>query len=157
MRVHTKTCISLGCKINDLLNGSSVFIEKFLGMIALEPVVKDSEMLGLVHCDGNLVSKEVAFDAVSVNNLRTCPSLGCTKNDHGPYGTGCIVVLTGILLDRKDALDDLVHGLCHLSVHGHGIVAFNKVRLPAVSMEEIGQFLLGKSSENGGVGDLVSV
>ena len=100
---------------------------------------------------------ERTFDLLSVYYLGTGPALWCTQNDHWPDWTLRIVVFTGILLNGFDLFDDGVHGFCHLLVHGHRIVAFYKIWLPAAAFKEAFNLLMRDTGEDGGIADLVAV
>ena len=100
---------------------------------------------------------EGAFDLLSVYDLRTGPALRGAQDDHRPLRTLRILLISCVLLDCLDLLDDNVHGLCHLPVHSHRIVALNKVRLPAAALEEGLDLVMRDTGEDGRVADLISV
>ena len=100
---------------------------------------------------------EGSLDLLSIHYLGTGPSLRCAQNDHGPHRALGIVVLTGVLLDRLDLLDDGIHGLSHLPVHGHGIVALYEIGFPSAALEEVLNLLTGNTGEDRRVADLVAI
>ena len=157
VRVHTQSCIAGRAQSLDLRKYAAVLIEQFFRLVAAQPRFEHTEVLRLIHHNRYLMSQEVAFDTVAVYYLRTGPALRCTQNDHRPYRTGSVVVLASVLLDLFDLLDHDIHSLSHLAMHFHRLFAFYEVRLPAITMEEVGQFLLGQTAEDGRVSDLVSV
>ena len=93
-------------------------------------------MFGLFHGDGHLMRAEGSFDLLTVHNLGTGPALGSAQDDHRPEGTRCIVIFPRIFLDGMDFLYGLIQRLCHLPMHGHGIITLYEVGLPATAMEE---------------------
>ena len=103
------------------------------------------------------MGKEVIFDPLAVHHLGTSPALRGAQHDHRPTRTGGIAGLTGVLLDGLDTLDDLIHGLSHQPVHGHGIVALHEIGFPAAAVEEVRDFLSGHACEEGRVSDFIAV
>ena len=114
-------------------------------------------MLRLIHHNRNLMSTEGAFNLLSINYLWSCPSLWCTKNDHWPLMSCCIIIFTGILLDCLDLVHCLIKSICHLSVHFHRITAFYEIWLPTTSIKEVLYFLMSVTCEDGRIADLISV
>ena len=157
MWVSTKTCISLRSQFCQFRNQASVFIEQFLWTIAFQPLFQKFKMFWFFHGNRDLMSTERTFNLKSVNNLRTCPSLRSTKNDHRPYRTLWIIVLTSIFLDCFDLFDYSIHCFCHLLVHCHWVVAFNEVWFPATALEEAFKFFMRKTGEDSRVADLISI
>ena len=157
MWVSTETCISLRSQFSQFRDQASVFIEQFLRTIAFQPFFQKFKMFWFLHGDRNLMSTERTFNLKSVNNLRTCPSLRSTKDDHWPYRTFRIIVLTGVLLDRFDFFDHCVHCFSHLLVHCHWVVTFNEIWFPATALEEAFKFFMRKTGEDSRVADLISI
>ena len=114
-------------------------------------------MLRLIHHDRNLMGAEGAFDLLAVHHLRAGPALGRAQYDHGPFGSGGIVVFSRVFLDGLDVVHGGVQRLRHFAVHFHGNVAFHKVRLPAAAVEEMLQLFMAVAGEYRGVADLVAV
>ena len=157
VRIAADPCVSLRGEFFEFRDQAAVFIEQLFRMIALEPFYQNVQMLFLIHHDRNLVGQEVAFDPLSVHDLRAGPAFGSPKNDHRPYRTGVVIVFPGMLLDFLNPFDDLVHGLSHAPVHRHGIIAFHKVGLPAAAMEEVYDFLVAHTRKDRRIGDLIAV
>ena len=157
MWVGTETCISLRCQFSQFRDQTSVFIEQFLRTIAFQPFFQKFKMFWFLHGDRNLMSTERTFNLKPVNNLRTCPSFRSTEDDHWPYRTFRIIVLTSVLLDCFDLFDYSIHCLSHLLVHGHWVVAFNEVWFPAAAFEEAFKFFMRKTGEDSWVADLISI
>ena len=83
--------------------------------------------------------------------------LGVRSTIMGHTGRSASLFSRACLLDGLDFLDDGVHGLGHQLVHGHGVVALDKVGLPAAALEEALDLLVGDAGEDGGVADLIAV
>ena len=131
--------------------------EELFGTIGKQPFLEQIEVLGLVHRDGHLVRTVAAFDVLAVDDLGARPALGRAQNDHGPYGALGIALFAGLALDLLDLFDALVERFRHLLVHCHGLVAFDKVRLPAAAVEEAPHLILGDTGEHRRVVDLEAV
>ena len=161
MRVGTDSSVALRSQLFEFRNQSSVLIKQLFRMIALKPVFQDLKVFRLVHHDRHLMCTEGIFNLSSVNYPRACPSLRCTKNDHRPLRSCCVVVLSCVLLDRLDVVHSFVKSLCHLSVHSHVIASvvlyLYEIRFPSASVEEVLQFLMRNTSQYSRIADLVSV
>ncbi len=157
VRIRADAVFAGRCKCRKLRKEMSFRIKQFFRMVAVQPVGENLKMLRLVHHDRHLVCQEVAFNTVSVNHLRTGPSLGSAENDHRPYRSCRISCLTGMLLDRFDGFDDRIHRLSHLAVHRHRVIAFDEIRLPSAAVEEIRDFLVAHAGKNRRIRDLVSI
>ncbi len=68
-----------------------------------------------------------------------------------------VVVLPGLLLDGCYFLHAKVQGCRHGLVHVLGIIALDEVRFPAVSAEQVCEFLVGYARQQCRVIDLVTV
>ena len=161
MRVGTDSLVSLRSQLFEFRNQSSVLIEQLFRMIALQPVFQDLKVLRFVHHDRNLMCTEGIFDLISVYYLRASPSLRCTKYDHRPLRSCCIIIFSCILLDSLDVIHSFVKSLSHLSVHCHVVASvvfyLYEIRLPSASVEEVLQLLTGNTCKYSRVADLVSV
>ena len=114
-------------------------------------------MLRLLHADRNLMGTERTLDLLSVYKFRTGPALRSTQDDHRPLRAFRILLISCVFLNCLDLLNHGIHGLCHLLMHGHRIIALNKVRLPATALEEGLNLVVRNTGENGRVADLISV
>ena len=85
------------------------------------------------------------------------PALGGAHDDHRPVGPWGLAAAAGLLLDRADAGDRLVHGRGHGAVHHHRLMALHQDRLPAVAAHQAGEFLRRDPRQDCWVGDLVAV
>ena len=158
MRIRADAAVSLRRQCPDFRQDAAVLIKQLLRMIGAQPAFEDFQMLlGLRHGDRHLMRQEVSLDALAVHFLRSRPALGRAQHDHGPYRARGIIVLPRVLLDLLNAFDHLIHGFGHQPVHGHGIIALDKIRLPAAAMEEIRDLLMAHTGKDGGIGNLVAV
>ena len=114
-------------------------------------------MLRLLHADRNLMGAEGSLNLLAIYEFRTGPALRSAQDDHRPLRTLRILLISCVFLDSLDLLDDGIHGLCHLLMHGHRIVALNKVRLPAAALEEGLDLVVGDTGKDGRVADLISI
>ena len=114
-------------------------------------------MLRLLHGDGNLMRTEGAFYLQSVNELRTGPALRGTKNDHRPERTLGHIVFSCSLLDCFDLLNTGINCSSHKLVHCHRIAAFYENRLPAITMEQALELVMGDMGQYGRVADLIFI
>ena len=114
-------------------------------------------MFRFIHGNWHLMGQEISFNAFAIDYFRAGPSFGCAQDDHRPYGACGIVLLPCMGLDFFDSGNDRIHRICHQPVHRHGIVAFDEVRFPAATVEEIDQFLVGHASEDSRVGNFISI
>ena len=157
MRVRAHTRISLRSQLCDFRFQTSVLVKQFFRMVTFHPLFQLLQMFRFLHRDRNLMCTEASFDLLSVHNLRSGPSLRSTQNDHRPYRSLRIIILSCILLDRFDLLDHDIHGLRHLTVHGHRIIAFYEIRFPATALEESFHLFVRDTGEQRRVADLISV
>ena len=114
-------------------------------------------MLGGVGLYGHLVGAPVVLDLETVHIGRAGPALGRAQYDHRPARAGQIAVFARVRLIGENLTDAVVERVGHGAVHGHGVAALDKVRLPAAAVEEGLQLLVRDAGEDGRVGDLVAV
>ena len=84
----------------------AVLVEQLLGVVALQPLLEQVQMLGGLHGQGHLVGAEGALNLLASTTLGPVQPLGVRRHNHGPHGTLGVVVLAGVLLDGLDFLDD---------------------------------------------------
>ena len=157
VRVGTDTAVSLRRERAQFGDQAIIFVKQFFGLIAQKPIFEQLHMFGLFHGDGHLVCAEGVFDLQTVHDFRACPALGRAQHDHRPEGALVALALARFLLDILDLLDALVQRFRHLFVHGHGVVAFHKVGLPAASVEEALYLVVRDARKNRRVVDFVPV
>ena len=90
----------------------------------------------------NLVGSEGAFGRKSVHHLRSRPSLGSPQDDHRPAWTLRRLLRTGRCLNGLYARDREVKRTGHKLMHDFGIVSLHKVRLVAITREEMVQLFV---------------
>ena len=135
----------------------SVLIKKLFRMVAHQPVSQHVQMLRLIHHDRHLMGAEGAFDLLAVHHFRSRPALGRAQHDHGPLGSGGIMVFPGVFLNGLDIVHGGIQGFGHFAVHFHGNIAFHKIRLPAAAVEEMLQFFMGDAGQHRRIADLIAV
>jgi hypothetical protein len=106
---------------------------------------------------GDLVRAEGAFHRLPIDHLGSGPPFRRPQDDHRPPRPGGIPAIPSRPLDVLDLLDHSVEDLGHALVHNQGIVAFDKIRMVPVPLEECAQLCLGDPRQQGRVRDLVPV
>src|SRR3569833_1465857 len=105
----------------------------------------------------DLMRAEGVFVGHPVDRLRAGPALWTAQDDHRPARSITDAVDTGGMLDAADFVDDDVERRGHRLMHVRGIVAFDKVGRPAVAFEQLLEFVVGDTSQDRRVGDLVAI
>ena len=159
MRIGAHATVAFGRQIAKLFDESAVLVEELFGLVAVQPLLHDVEMLRLfLHVEhGHLMGSPEVFNLVAVDFLGAGPALGAAENDHGPAGPVGLAVGTGFVLDGADLLDALVDSFGHRLMHEFGIFTFDHVRVPAVANDEGVQLFGRDAGEDGGVRDLIAV
>src|SRR5262245_8353823 len=98
-----------------------------------------------------------AFRFQTVDFLWSRPAFGCLENDHGPRGGTVRRSFACVGLRVANVVKNAVERCGHQPVHCRRIIAFNEVRLVAVTDEQAEQFLDRYPRENGWSGDLVAI
>lgn len=104
----------------------------------------------------DLVGTPIAFEMVARNVTRGSPTLRGSENYHRPTRTESLARVSSLLLVGLDFKDGLFESSSHSLVHRGKVGAFDKVRLPAIANEESFNLLVGDTSKNCGVVDLVT-
>ncbi len=107
--------------------------------------------------EGNLVSAEEAFQVVVFDFTGRGPAFGRAEDDHRPSRSVNFAVFPGFFLVVQDLLDALLDGASHGLVHLFQIRPSDNVGCPAVALHELDQLVLGYTSEDGRIVDLVAV
>src|SRR5262245_10757752 len=94
---------------------------------------------------------------VSAHLRRRAPAFRSAQYDHRPMGALRRSGFPGFLLVFPDLADTMLYGRRHRLMHRVGIRSFHEVGCPAVTPEQVLQFLARNTSEQRGVIDLVSV
>ena len=157
--VGAHAAIAFGGEVGEFGFEFAVVVEEFEWFVALEPLFELCEVsrIGSGVGEGDLVSAEGAFVGNTVDLFGAGPAFGAFEDDHGPKGTGGVVVVAGGELDLFDLIDGGVEGSGHGLMRFFGFVAFDEVGGPAVAFKELLQFFVGNAGEEGGVGDFVAV
>ena len=136
-----------------------VFVEQLLGPVALHPLFEDPDVLGLGGQFGkrHLVRAESALDLLPVHYLGAGPAFGRAQHDHGPHAALREALRTGFLLNGANVRQHAIEGAGHCLMHLGGVVAFDKIGLIAVALQQGGEFLVGDARQHGRPGDLISV
>ena len=149
--------VANGCQLFQLGDKSAVFVKQLFGLVALEPFFQQLKVIGLLHGDGHLMCAEAVFYLLAVYDLRTCPALRRTEDDHRPHRSFLNAVLARSFLYSLDLFDNGIESFSHQLVHGLGVIALYEIRLPAAALKEFPDLVMRNSREDGGVGDLVAV
>ena len=157
IRICPHALIALRSKLLQISTQRTILIEQLLRMIGLQPVFYHLRMFRLGHVDRNLMRTERALNVLAINDFRSGPSLRGAQHDHRPSRALRIAGLTRMFLDCKNLLNDLVHGLSHEPVHRHRIIAFYKVRLPAIALQQVFQLFMRDSRKNRRISNLISI
>ena len=112
VRIGAHPPVALRRQFGQLRHEPAIFIEQFLGLVALHPAFQLLDMIGMlgIHQDRHLVGSEGALNLQAVDYFRSGPALGRPQDDHGPARPGGVVVLPCIALDFPDSLDGVVQG-----------------------------------------------
>ena len=159
MGIAAHAAVAAGGQVADVLLDGAVVIEQLPGAVALHPVFKQAQM-ALVAANvghGHLVGAPEVLDLLAIHLLGAGPALGGAQHDHRPAGTEGFTTGAGLFLLRSDVENCLLEGHRHLAVHRHRVGAFDEDRRPAVSLEQVLQFLVIDPTEDRGVGDFVTV
>src|SRR5216683_8400513 len=91
--------------------------------------------------DGHLMRAKCPLDLYAVHHARTSPALGGTQHDHRPARALSKTMDTRLLLIRANVCVAGVQRFGEEAVHGHRIVALDKMSLIALSTEQRGKVL----------------
>lgn len=98
-----------------------------------------------------------ALEQLAVNLSWSSPSLGGSKDNHGPAWSECLSRVTSFLLVFLDLKDTLLESGGHGLVHALEVTALNKVWGPAITNEQCGQLSVRDTGKNCWVVDLVAI
>jgi len=104
----------------------------------------------------NLVRAERPFDLQPVDNLRPSPAFRAAQNNHRPLRAPRIRIFLGFALNALDLGNHFVQRRRHQLVHQWRIIAFHKMRLIAVSDEQIDKFFFRDARQHGRPRDFVN-
>ena len=159
MGVGAHAAVALGGHLPQQLAGSAVLVKQLFKVIGAQPVLHLPQMLGLAHIHRHLMGAEGALDDLAVGLLDAGPALGGPQNDHGPAGALGLTLLPCLLLRGTNVPDALVQRVGHILVGLHVVraVGLHEIRLPAASLKELLQLVLGDPGQQSGVSDLITV
>src|SRR5437879_865121 len=108
MRIRTHAPGTDGGERGEFRLERAAFVEKFVRLVALHPRLQHLEMRGIGTgvAERNLVGAKRAFDRLSVDHLRTGPSLGGRQHDHRPPRSQQLATRSGGSLTLKNLADD---------------------------------------------------
>jgi hypothetical protein len=157
--VGRHTLGSLGSEFSQLRNELTLRSENFFGLVASHPVLEKLEMgwVGGNIGDWDLMRSPETLRELTAVGSWSSPSLGGTENNHGPAWAESDSRVTGLLLVSPDLQHTFLEGGSHGLVHGVNVGTLNEVWLPSVTDEEGSELLVGDTSKNSGVVDLVTV
>ena len=159
VRIGPHPPVALGRQFGQFRFETSIFIEQFLGLVALHPALKLRHMIGMlgIHQQRHLVRPEGSLDLQAIDRFWSCPALGRPEDDHRPARTHGVIIIPCVLLDLPDVLDGLVQGGGHELMHLFRLIPFHKVRRPAAASQKLLQFLVLYAGQHGRIADLVSI
>ena len=157
MWIRTYSSVTCRCKFFKFRYKLSVLIKKFFWMITFKPVLKHIKMFRLIHHDRYLMCPEWAFNLIAIYFLWTCPALWCTKYNHRPLRSFCIIIFSCVFLDCFNLIHYNIKSFCHLSMHFHRITTLNKIWLPAASVKEMLKFFMWNTCKNCRIAYLISI
>ena len=101
------------------------------------PLVIDSNHSGMligINKQRNLMGAKSTLDLQSIDFFRTGPAFGRIEDDHWPAWPGGILFVSCITLYLPDFLYNLFQTSGHKLMYFLRLIAFNKVRFPAITM-----------------------
>src|SRR5688572_18534429 len=107
--------------------------------------------------DRNLVSRGSAFDASTLDHLRSSPALRRSQKDHRPAWTIDRAILARGNLDLANAGVGAIERVPQLLVHQAWIRSGNDVSLPPDPRKELREILVARARRNGRARDLEPV
>ncbi len=105
----------------------------------------------------HLVRAEAPFDLLAIHHPGASPALGRAQHDHRPAWSGDLAIGAGLVLNALDLLDNHIECDSHGLVHQFRFLALHKVRRPAVTTQQLVQFLMSDTREHRRVGDLPAI
>src|SRR3954447_12152971 len=105
----------------------------------------------------NLVRSPETFDLLAIHFFRARPTLWRSQDDHWPARASELSGLSRVALNLADLINALFKHLGHSLVHEFRIAAFDEMRRPAISLEQILQLLVRDARQERGVVDLVPI
>ena len=121
-----------------------------LWVVGLQPVSQVVHMrhVGLLNWNWNLVCPEATFNWQVVPGLGTRPALWRAHNEHRPVRHGRVASRAGVLLNRLNGLDCLVHCGGELRVQLLRVIALNKSWCPASTLKVLSYVFVTLTRQN---------
>ena len=159
MRIGAHAAHAAGCQRPQFRHELARVVEQFLRFVTLQPVFQHLQVRRVVmHARQRyLVRTPETLDLLAVDFLRPGPALGCAQHDHRPAGTCRRAACARLLLDGANLRQAAVHGRGHGLVQTLRVIAFDETGVPAITAEQIFQFLVRDARQNGRIVDLVAV
>ena len=108
--------------------------------------------------DRNLMGAPSPLNRLAVHELWPRPAFWCAEDDHGPARPfDCVRRGTSRFLNLLNFRQDSIERASQTLMHYRGEVAFDKMRLITVAVDQVGQFLAADTREHGRICDLESV
>src|SRR5579872_3988195 len=136
-----------------------MLIEEPLGLIAPHPLFDDAQVLGIrSHIEyRHLMSSPEILYLVPIDLLRSGPSFGRSKNNHGPACPVGLASAARLLLNRADLQYASFDSRSHFLMHQLRIVTLDHIWSPSISFKKVLEFIRADAGQQCGVRDLVSV
>ena len=161
VRVAAHAVVARRRELGELLAELALAVEQLLWPIALEPVLELRQVLGILEIgDRNLMRAPRSLDRLAVDEFRSRPTLRCPEHDHRPawpLRPFRAAERPRGDLDPANLCQDDIERSGETLVHQCRIVAFDEVRLVAVAVQQLGQFLAADAGQHRRIGDLEAV
>ena len=159
VRVGAHASVAAGRQGCQVRHQPSAGIEQLFGAIAVEPALQLGEMsrIGGKLGERHLVRSPRALRRQSIDFFGSRPAFGRAQHDHRPARPRRGLAVPRGLLDRGDLVKHAIEGGGHQLVHLGGLVAFDKVGLVPVALEQLLELVVRNAREHGWIGDLVAV
>src|ERR1041385_1876275 len=132
--------------------------EELFGAVTLHPFLQRFNMFRLVHVtERHLMRAKGALDWFAVDHLWPRPSFWRPQDNHRPARTFTCAFATRVFLDRFYLRNDAVECRGHELMHFGGIVAFDEVRLIAITPKKGIQFRVRDARQQRRSGDFITV
>src|ERR1700758_3999144 len=97
------------------------------------------------------------LEIMSVYSAGGCPAFRRTEYDHRPARASEVALLPGSVSIFTNFINATLHSCCHGLMHAVDFGPFHKIRVPAVSADEILELLMRDSRQQCWVIDFVSI
>ena len=134
-------------------------VEQLLRAIALHPLLEDREVLRLARevRKRHLMRAPRSFGLQPVHGLGAGPAFRRTQDDHWPHRPFASRVRARVGLDAANPVDHPIERCSHRLVHLVGLLAFDEVRLVAVTAKKLVELLVAYAGKHRWTRDLVAI